>query len=85
MLKEIQQNAARNEMVINKIKTKVMLFNTSIKYDCQPELHINDEVLEVVSKMKLLGVIITEDLGWHENTTYITKKIPHTGDTNSLD
>ena len=61
-------------MVINKKKTKVMLFNTSIKYDCQPELHINDEVLEVVSKMKLLGVIITEDLRWRENTRYITKK-----------
>ena len=51
-----------------------MLFNKSIKYDCQPELHMNDEVLEVVSKMKLLGVIITEDLRWHDNTTYIIKK-----------
>ena len=31
-------------------------------------------VLEVVSKMKLLGVIITDDLRWHENTNFITNK-----------
>ena len=42
-------------MQSNKKKTKVILFNTSTKYDCQPSLEIKNEVLEVVSKMKLLG------------------------------
>ena len=54
MLKKIEDHANANEMVINKKKTKVMLLNTSTKYDCQPSLQIKNEVLEVVSKMKLL-------------------------------
>jgi hypothetical protein len=51
-----------------------MLFNTSTKYDCQPRLQIKDEVIEVVNKMKFFGVIISEDLRWHENTNFITNK-----------
>ena len=51
-----------------------MLFNTSTKYDFQPELKVDGEVLEVVSQMKLLGVIVSDDLRWHENTLFITKK-----------
>ena len=51
-----------------------MLFNTSTKYDFQPELKVDGEGLEVVSQMKLLGVIVSDDLRWHENTLFITKK-----------
>ena len=31
-------------------------------------------VLDVVNEMKLLGVIITDDLKWHKNTENITNK-----------
>ena len=31
-------------------------------------------MLELVEKMKLLGVIITSDLKWRDNTEFITKK-----------
>ena len=51
-----------------------MLFNTSIKYDFEPNIEVNGEQLEVVSKMKLLGVIVTNNLKWYENTAFITKK-----------
>ena len=51
-----------------------MLFNTSTEYDFQPEVKVDSELLEVVNKIKLLGVIVTDDLRWHENTSYITKK-----------
>ena len=51
-----------------------MLFNTSYKNDFKPELTIDGVLLEVVDKMKLLGVIITSDLKWKENTDFITKK-----------
>ena len=61
-------------MKINQKKTKLMLFNTSTKYDFQPELEVNGEVIEVVSKMKLLGVIVTDNVKWDENTASITKK-----------
>ena len=39
-----------------------------------PELEIDGVVLEVVEKMKLLGVMLTSDLKWRENTEFITKK-----------
>ena len=35
---------------------------------------MNKESVELVEQMKLLGVIITSDLKWHENTNHITKK-----------
>ena len=73
-INEIEAHARTNEMMLNKKKTKVMLFNTSTKYDFQPEVKVDSEMLEVVNKIKLLGVIVTDDLRWHENTSYITKK-----------
>ena len=73
-LKEIEEHAATNEMKINQKKSKVMLFNTSTTNDCQPEMDLEGLRLEVVTEMKLLGVIITEDLKWHENTSYTSKK-----------
>ena len=56
------------------LKTKIMLFNRSKQFDFQPNLTICNESAEVVEKMKLLGVIITSDLKWHENTKHIVKK-----------
>ena len=35
---------------------------------------MGEDVLPVVSQAKLLGVIITDDLKWTENTKYIIKK-----------
>ena len=61
-------------MKINQKKTKLMSFNRSKTNDCQPEFQIDGVEIEVVKQMKLLGVIITDNLKWYENTTYITKK-----------
>ena len=66
--------ANKNEMKINQTKSKVMHFNTSYKNYFTPELEIDGVMLELVEKMKLLGVIITSDLKWRENTEFITKK-----------
>ena len=51
-----------------------MLVNTGKSNDFVPELYIDNTKLEVVEQMKLLGVVITSDLKWHENTNYITQK-----------
>ena len=51
-----------------------MLFNTAKKNAFTPALKINNETLEVVEEMKLLGVKITTDLKWNSNTKYITTK-----------
>ena len=73
-LNAIQEHPIKNKMLLNKKKTKVMVLNTSTKYDFQPELKVYGKVLDVVSQMKLLGVIVSDDLRCHENTIFITKK-----------
>ena len=45
-----------------------------LKQDFSPEIVIENETLEVVEEMKLLGVKITTNMKWHSNTEYITKK-----------
>ena len=61
-------------MQINQKKTKLMLFNPCRIYDFQPDKELSGVKIEVVKQMKLLGVVITDDLKWHENTIHITKK-----------
>ena len=51
-----------------------MLFNTSNKNDFSPELNMDGVVLEVVKEIKLLGVVITNDLKWQQNILNITNK-----------
>ena len=73
-LNKLHEYAIENEMKINIDKSKVMLFNTSKTRDFSPELKLDNDTLDVVEEMKLLGVKITSDLKWHSNTAYITQK-----------
>ena len=73
-LEKIETHAKDNEMKINKKKTKAMLFNTSKTKDFTPKLKIDNETIDLVEEMKLLGVKITSDMKWNENTEFITKK-----------
>ena len=46
-------------MVLNGYKTKVMLFNSGIKWDFMPQIfNGRGENLEVVLEMKILGIIL---------------------------
>ena len=71
---DLLQYARDHEMQINQDKSKLMLFNTSRINDFTPSISIGDIELEVVQEMKLLGIIITNDVKWSKNTEYITKK-----------
>ena len=51
-----------------------MLFNNIKTKDVTPELVVEDETIEVVEELKLLGVQITSVLKWSTNTAYITKR-----------
>ena len=74
-LKDTQRYAVENKMIINKKKTQVMIFNKSRKYDFPPERKFDDgEHLEVIHETKLLGVMISDDIFWHRNTTFICKQ-----------
>ena len=64
-------------MVINNKKCKVMVFNPHRKYAGTPKLTLSGEggeCLEIVEKMKLLGVQLRSDMRWCDNTDYICKK-----------
>ena len=66
---------ADNKMIINKRKTKVMKFNKARKWDFPPDLKFTDNTgIEHVPDMKLVGVILSENLSWYKNTQYICGK-----------
>ena len=73
-LNDIQDYAESNEMKINFKKTKLMLFNRSKTIDFMPELCLQGNEINLVEKMKILGVIITSDLKFSSNTEFIVKK-----------
>ena len=51
-----------------------MIFNFTNKYQFATRLEANDENIEIVEKTKLLGVIISSDLKWEENTNSLVKR-----------
>ena len=61
-------------MRINCSKTKLMLFNKSRTADIQPELYVNETRIDMVEETKLLGVVLTSDLKWKQNTQFIVEK-----------
>ena len=73
-LKDIKQWTEDQKMLLNKRKTKAMIFNYSKDHQFSTSLTIDDEKLEIVDEAKLLGVILTNDLKLNQNTEYLVKK-----------
>ena len=72
---EAQEFFVRNKMVMNKQKTKVITFTKSKKWDFPPELTFDDGTfIDCVQNIKLVGVLVSQDLKWSQNTAYICKK-----------
>ena len=74
-LNDTELFAKKNNMVINKQKTKVISFTKSKKWDFPPELDFSDGTrIENISETMLLGVVVSQDLKWDKNTSYICQK-----------
>ena len=73
-LVKTKEYAQKNNMKINYKKTKVILFNPCTLTDFMPEVVIDDNELEVVDEIRLLGLIIRSDLKWISNTANIVAK-----------
>ena len=72
---DFEEFTNKNGMYINRNKSKVMKFSRSQSHDFPLEVSFSDnECLEVVSSMKLLGVIVSDSLKWGQNTDFICKK-----------
>ena len=58
--------ANQNLMKINLKKSKVFFFNPQNRsIDFKPTVKLNGEILEVVEKMRLVGLIVSDDLTWN--------------------
>ena len=74
-LRDTEQFALDNKMIINKQKTKLISFTKSRKWDFPPELHFSDgSPIECVQDIKLVGVVVCQSLKWSKNTEYICEK-----------
>ena len=62
-----------NEVKLNEPKCKYLVFTRS-QEDFSTRLQINGKTIEKIKANKLLGVWITEDLGWERNTKEICRK-----------
>ena len=75
MLDDLKDYTLKHQMRVNENKTKVILFNSALKYDFQPNLTLdNESQLEVVEEIRLLGVNISADLSWSSNTASMCQK-----------
>ena len=67
--------AKNHKISVNHQKTKIMLFSRHKQYDFVPEMQlIEDQNIEVVEEMKIVGYILRSDLKTCSNTAYIIKK-----------
>ena len=67
MLK-INEYARQNDMKLNFKKTKVMTFNPCTSIDFMPKMTFEENELELVSQIKLLGITLGSNLKWTTNT-----------------
>ena len=51
-----------------------IIFNETKIYKFSTRLHIQNELLDIVSETRLLGTIISSDLSWWKNTNDLTRK-----------
>ena len=74
-LYKVEQFSVQNQMKINVSKSKVLLFNKSKSFDFSPEFAFNSgPYLEVIEQTHLLGIELTTNLRWSENTKSIFRK-----------
>ena len=60
--------ATEHKMKVNTKKTKAMVINQAKSVDVLPVVKMdNYEIIEVLDEIKLLGIIIRNDLKWHSN------------------
>ena len=61
-------------MVLNPKKTKHMIVNFCSSYKFKTRIEVENSLVDQVNQTKLLGVIISDDMSWNENTRELVKK-----------
>ena len=74
-IRDIEAFSEVNNMQLNNKKTKVIKFTRAKKWAFPLEISFSDgSLLETMSETTLLGVIVSNDLKWVKNTSYICLK-----------
>ena len=73
-LEQISEWTANQKMMLNAKKSKNMVFNFTDRYQFSTRLKMDNDVVETVQSMKLLGTIISQDLSWDLNVKNIVRK-----------
>ena len=75
-LSSLSEFSCKKLLKIKENKTQVMKFNFARNSDFPPELEVDnfENMIEVTTNAKLLGIIVTNDLKWEANTDYICTK-----------
>ena len=60
-------------MKLNPKKCKNMIINFSQKHQFSTSIQLNNETIETVKEMKVLGTYISNDLKWDKNTNELVK------------
>ena len=70
---KISQWTDEREMKLNPSKTNYMIINFCKSAQFSTRLYLENSLIEQMKEIKLLGVIISEDLSWQANTDMIKK------------
>ena len=73
-LGNLEKWTTKQKMKLNEDKTKQMIFNFTNNFQFSTRNTVNGKNVEILDKTKLLGVVITNDLKWEDNTNMIVKK-----------
>ena len=73
-LKEIAEWTDSKLMKLNEEKSHAMIFNYTKNYKFSTRLTMNNFLLDIIDETKLLGVIISPDLAWRQNTKSLVKR-----------
>ena len=73
-LEDVDQWAKAKQMKLNPKKTKNIIFNFTKNHQFSTDILLDNEIIETVSDVKLLGTIITNDLTWGKNTSMLVRE-----------
>ena len=71
---KISQWTKDKKIKLNHKKSSLMCFNFNNNFQFTTRITMEGNTLPIIQQTKLLGVIVTNDITWSENTKYIIKK-----------
>ena len=74
IINKISLWTSSKKMRLNYKKSHIMNFNFTTNYQFTTRIQMEGHTLPVLSQTKLLGVVITSDLRWSENTKHLIKR-----------